>query len=267
LNSAPARLLIIAGSDSSGGAGIQADIKTATALGVYAMTAITAVTAQDMAHVRAIHLVPGSLVRDQINCVLDGIGADAIKIGMLGSCGTAEIVADVLAARNAVPVVLDPVLVSTGGTALLELDAIDVITSRLFPLATIVTPNLPEAERLTGIDVDSEAQLMRAAGRLREFGAAAILVKGGHAEGDRVRDILVEENAPKIFEAPRLARGSVRGTGCTLSTAIACGLARHLSLSDAVLQAHNYVHAAIETAPDFGGGDRPLNHMHNIYRD
>ncbi len=264
MKQAPPRLLIIAGSDSGGGAGIQADIKTATALGVYAMTAITAVTVQDMARVRAIHPVPASIVRDQIVCVLKEIGADAIKIGMLGSRATVEAVADALAGHASIPIVLDPVLSSTSGTPLLEASAIDIMTSRLFPLAALVTPNLPEAEQLAGVNIGGETEIISAGRRLLEFGAKAVLLKGGHTEGECVRDILVGAGGTEIFEAPRIAGRSAHGTGCTLSTAIACGLARRVYLSDAIRQARNYVRAALEFAPDFGTGIRPLNHMHDI---
>lgn len=263
----PPRLLIIAGSDSGGGAGIQADIKTATALGVYAMTAITAVTVQDTARVHAIHPVPARIVREQIACVLEDIGADAIKIGMLGSRETVEAVADVLAGYPSIPIVLDPVLVSTSGTPLLEKEAIDIMTSRLFPLAALVTPNLPEAERLSGIKLANDEQIIAAGRRLREHGADAILVKGGHAAGETVRDFLLTADEVEIFEVSRVSVHSTHGSGCTLSTAIACGLAKRMSLSGAARHAQKYVHAALKSAPDFGVGSRPLNHMHNILDD
>ena len=257
----PPRLLIIAGSDSGGGAGIQADIKTATAFGVYAMTAITAVTVQDTVRVHAIHPVPASVVRDQIACVLEDIGADAIKIGMLGSQETVEAVADVLAGYSSIPIVLDPVLASTSGTPLIETRAIDIMTSRLFPLAALVTPNLPEAERLTGMNAGDEAQIIDVARHLRAFGARAVLVKGGHAEGECIRDILVSKRNTQIFEAPRIAACSTHGTGCTLSTAIACGLASGLLLEDAIAAAREFVRAAIASAPGFGRGNMPLDHL------
>jgi hydroxymethylpyrimidine/phosphomethylpyrimidine kinase len=260
----PARLLVIAGSDSGGGAGIQADIKTATALGIYAMTAVTAVTVQDTMRIRAIHPVPASLVRDQIACVLEDIGADAIKIGMLGSKETVSAVADVLEAYASVPIVLDPVLASTSGTPLLEAEAVDIITSRLFPLSALVTPNLPEARRLAGMKIGSRTDIIEAGQKLRKLGAAAVLVKGGHAEGESVRDVLVTGTGAEVFEAPRISAYPAHGTGCTLATAIACGLAKHVSLSGSIRHARNYLRAALESAPDFGAGCRPLNHMHNV---
>jgi hydroxymethylpyrimidine/phosphomethylpyrimidine kinase len=264
LNHTPARLLIIAGSDSSGGAGIQADIRTATALGVYAMTAVTAVTVQDMVRVHAIHAVPAAVVREQISCVLAEIGVDAIKIGMLGSREIVEAVADALAGHAAIPIVLDPVLASTSGTPLLASGAIDIMMTRLFPLAALVTPNLPETERMTGMGVSTEAEIITAAQQLRKCGARAILVKGGHAGGERVRDILITKDGTENFDAPRIGVPSARGTGCTLSTAIACELASGKSLSGAVRQARNYLRKALESAPDFGTDSRPLKHMHNI---
>jgi hydroxymethylpyrimidine/phosphomethylpyrimidine kinase len=265
LNGRFPRLLIIAGSDSSGGAGIQADIKTATAFGVYAMTAITAVTAQDTTGIHAIHPVPDSIVRDQIACCLSDIGADAIKIGMLGTLETVAAVADILEERGLrIPLVLDPVLASTSGTPLLAAEAVDAMTSRLFPLATLVTPNLPEAAKLAGMSLCDEEQIVRAAQRLRALGARAVLVKGGHASGDRVRDILVGDAGAEIFDDIRIAVPSAHGTGCALATAIACGLARALSLSDAIRHAHRFVRAALESVPDLGHGSRPLNCMHCI---
>jgi hydroxymethylpyrimidine/phosphomethylpyrimidine kinase len=263
----PARLLIIAGSDSGGGAGIQADIKTATALCVYAMTAITALTVQDTVRVHAVHPVPASIVRDQIACALDDIGADAIKIGMLGSGETVEAVADVLGRYPQIPIVLDPVLASTSGTQLLDAEAIDIMISRLFPLAALVTPNLPEAGQLGGMRLCDEDQIICAAHRLRELGASAVLIKGGHGGGDCVRDVFIAETGLEIFESTRIATGSTHGTGCTLSTAIACGLADRLPLHDAVAAARVFVRAAIASAPGFGRGNGPLNHLHRTARD
>ncbi|HEX4159954.1 MAG TPA: bifunctional hydroxymethylpyrimidine kinase/phosphomethylpyrimidine kinase [Rhizomicrobium sp.] len=260
----PARLLIIGGSDSGGGAGIQADIKTATAFGVYAMTAVTAVTVQDTVRVHSIHPVPASVIRDQITCVLEDIGADAIKIGMLGSREVVEAAADVLAGRTSIPIVLDPVLASTSGALFLNADAIDLMTTRLFPLAVLVTPNLPELEQLSALHAADDAEIIIAAGRLRAGGTRAVLVKGGHAECANVRDILVSDDGTQIFEASRIETHPAHGTGCTLSTAIACALARHMSLSDAIRQARGFVRSALETSLHLGAGYRPLNHMLNI---
>jgi hydroxymethylpyrimidine/phosphomethylpyrimidine kinase len=264
LKPAPARLLIIAGSDSSGGAGIQADIKTATAFGVYAMTAITAITVQNTTGLGAIHPVPASIVHDQIRYVLDDIGADAIKIGMLGSTDIVDAVADALDKRKSTPIVLDPVLASTSGTSLLDTDAISALTSRLFPLATLVTPNIPEAAHLAGMDICNDEQIVQAAAKLRAFGARNVLIKGGHAEGDLIRDVLIGESCKDIFEGTRIGTRAVHGTGCTLSTAIACGLARRESLPEAIKRARAYLRRALEEAPDIGRGSRPLHHMHAI---
>lgn len=262
MKAAPARLLIVAGSDSSGGAGIQADIKTATALGVYAMTAVTAVTVQDTARVHAIHLIPPSIIGEQIACVLADIGADAIKIGMLGSADAVDAVADALEAHGCgIPIVLDPVLVSSSGTSLLSGDAVARLKDRLFPLTNLLTPNLPEAECLTAAGLRSHDDMLRAADDLRRMGAAAVLIKGGHAPGSPVHDILVSNEGIDEFEYPRVPTHSTHGTGCTLASAIACGLAQHRPLADAVRSARAFVQDALETAPTLGRGQGPLNHL------
>ncbi|MGH6888203.1 MAG: bifunctional hydroxymethylpyrimidine kinase/phosphomethylpyrimidine kinase [Rhizomicrobium sp.] len=264
---APARLLIVAGSDSGGGAGIQADIKTAMALGVYAATAITAVTVQDTLRVHAIHPVPACIVRDQIACVLDDIGADAIKIGMLGSVETVEAVADVLQdSARGIPLVLDPVLVSTSGTPLLEERAISVLKERLFPLATLLTPNIPEAATLAELRVRNADEMRSAGEKLRALGPSAVLVKGGHGEGETVIDILLWKNGIETFESPRIHTAHTHGTGCTLATAIACGIANVLPLLSAVRRGREFVQRAIESSPGFGHGHGPLNHLQEIVR-
>ncbi|MGD0143329.1 MAG: bifunctional hydroxymethylpyrimidine kinase/phosphomethylpyrimidine kinase [Rhizomicrobium sp.] len=261
----PTRLLVIAGSDSSGGAGIQADIKTATALGAYAMTAITAVTAQDTSGIHAIHPVPAAIVREQIAWTLADIGADAIKIGMLGSADIVEAVADVLMVRaKNIPLVLDPVMASTSGTPLLDEAAIAAMKARLFPLATVVTPNLPEAEILADIPIHTRDDAARAAEILRAGGAKAVLVKGGHTEEIEISDLLYDASGSHRFESPRIDTRHTHGTGCTLATAIAVGLGQDLALRDAVERARRFVYDAIETAPGFGAGHGPLNHMHAI---
>jgi hydroxymethylpyrimidine/phosphomethylpyrimidine kinase len=257
------RLLVVAGSDSGGGAGIQADIKTATALGVYAMTAVTAVTVQNTMGVHHVHPIPCQIVRDQIACVLADIGADAIKIGMLGSAETVDVVAEILARdANDIPLVLDPVMASTSGRPFLDDAASELLRSKLIPLATLLTPNIPEAQLLSGVDIRGSDDVATAARRLRGMGANAVLIKGGHCAGDRVRDFLFAPDSAEIFEMPRLATRSTHGTGCTLATAIACGLAQGLSLFEAIRHARHYVQAAIATAPGLGRGNGPLNHMH-----
>jgi hydroxymethylpyrimidine/phosphomethylpyrimidine kinase len=268
LKQAPARLLIIAGSDSSGGAGIQADIKTATALGVYAMTAITAVTVQDTTGIHAIHPVPAAVVRDQIACCLADIGADAIKIGMLGTAETVETVADILRDQaRGIPLVLDPILASTSGTALLEERAISVLKEQIFPLVTMLTPNIPEAETLARMPVRNSDEMRSAAEKLHALGPEAVLVKGGHREGETVNDILLWKGGVEMFQFPRVHTRDTHGTGCTLATAIACELANEQPLPMAVRRAREFVQNALKSAPGFGRGHGPLNQMHGMVRD
>ena len=258
MNKKPARVLIIAGSDSSGGAGIQADIKTACAFGCYAMTAVTAVTAQDTRGVHAIELMPAKLVREQIELCLKDIGADAIKIGMLGSASIVRAVAGALEKHaKKIPIVLDPVMLSTGGKRLLAADGVEVLKKKLVPLATLVTPNIPEAKALAG----NESDMSRAARKLIAMGAKAALIKGGHATKSTVDDVLAWEKGEEIYAFPRIKTRHTHGTGCTLSTAIACGLAQGLSLPLAVGRAREFVQHAIETAPGLGRGNGPLNHL------
>jgi hydroxymethylpyrimidine/phosphomethylpyrimidine kinase len=259
----PARVLSIAGSDSGGGAGIQADIKTATALGVYAMTAVTAITAQDTTGVGAIVPVAAVVVREQIERCLSDIGADAIKTGMLGSADIASTVAATLAERAAgVPLVVDPVMVATSGVVLAEDGVVGVMKSDLFPRATLVTPNLPEAERLCGFALKTAEDLLRAGRALLALGPQAVLLKGGHGGSDTLTDLLFTPwFDPRAYVAKRVDTTNTHGTGCTLSTAIACGLAEGLPLADAIQRAHDYVQRAIRTAPGFGAGNGPINHL------
>jgi hydroxymethylpyrimidine/phosphomethylpyrimidine kinase len=253
------RLLVIAGSDSSAGAGLQADLKTAQSLGVYAQTVVTAVTAQDTHGVHAVHLVPSDIVRAQIEAALGDIGADAIKIGMLGSGAIADAVADALRG-NDLPLVLDPVLLSSSGTMLLDEKGIAILKSRLIPRALLVTPNLPEAEALIGILPSSDHALRNAAQAFRLLGARNVLFKGGHGTGAMVRDVLVCGGKESFFESPRQDTAHTHGTGCTLATAIACGVALGQSLPGAVAAAHAYVQNALRTAPGLGSGHGPLGH-------
>ena len=261
MNEKPKRLLVIAGSDSSGGAGIQADIKTADAFGVYAMTAVTAVTAQNTRGISAIHPVPARVVAAQIEACLADIGADAIKIGMLGSAAAVRMVARSLGRHaNSIPIVLDPVLASTSGRALLPEAAIAVLKRELLPLATLVTPNLPEARALAGLRGTSALAMEAAARRLMALGAKAVLIKGGHAKRQTVDDMLVWSDGSEMFAFPRLKTRHTHGTGCTYASAIACGLAQGLTLPRAVSRARDYVQHAIATAPGLGHGHGPLNH-------
>jgi hydroxymethylpyrimidine/phosphomethylpyrimidine kinase len=259
------RVLIVAGSDSGGGAGIQADIKAVTALEGYAATAITALTAQDTRTVHAIHEVPPEFVRQQIEVVLDDIGADCIKTGMLHRIEILEVVADVIEAKaRGVPVVVDPVMVAKGGAQLLRDDTIDTLRRRLLPLARVLTPNLPEAEILAEMSIRDGADLERAGAVLLTQGAEAVLMKGGHMAGEVVRDVLVGEDGAEAFESPRIDTAHTHGTGCTLASAIATGLAQGLGIRDAVRRARDYVQAAIRTAPGYGHGHGPLNHGHTV---
>ena len=263
----PARVLIIAGSDSSGGAGIQADIKTATMLGCYAMTALTAVTAQDTRTVKSVQPLAAKFVREQIVLALKDIGADAIKIGMLANAEIAETVAAVLKkdARN-IPIVLDPVMTSTSGKPLLEKAAVAALKKKLLPLAALVTPNIPEAQALAAMKGTARADAEKAARALIAMGAKAALIKGGHATKATVDDVLVWKGGVDVFAFPRIKTKHTHGTGCTLSTAIACYLAQGLSLPLAVGKAREFVQAAIETALGLGHGTGPLNHMHALKR-
>ena len=257
----PGRLLIVAGSDSGGGAGIQADIKTATALGGYAMTAVTALTAQNTLGVHGVLPVPPEFLRLQIECVLDDLGADAFKTGMLGSPALIEVVADCLGRHRNLPLVLDPVMVAKGGHRLLAADAVASLRRSLLPLATLLTPNLPEAEALSGLRIDSPDDMRRAADALLALGVPAVLLKGGHLPGEEVVDLLATPDGCERFAAPRIDTRHTHGTGCTLASAVATGLAQGMALRPAVVRARDYVRAAIDTAPGFGAGAGPLNHM------
>lgn len=253
-----ARVLIVAGSDSSGGAGIQADLNTVTSLGGYGMTAITALTAQNTLGVQAIHPVPPAFVAQQIRACLDDIGADAIKIGMLFSAAIIDAVADAL--PTGIPIVLDPVMIAKGGAALLEPDAVAALQSRLIPRAALITPNLPEAEFLLGHAIEGMDAMRAAAVTLREFGSGAVLLKGGHASGAVVSDLLATADGIVTLQSTRHATPHTHGTGCTLASAIATGLAQGMGLEPAVARAHAYVQAAIEAAPGLGQGHGPLGH-------
>ncbi len=256
------RVLIIAGSDSGGGAGIQADIKTVTALSGYASTAITALTAQNTLGVHGVHEVPAEFVVDQITVVLSDIGADAIKIGMLANEKIVGAVAECLAPlANRIPIVLDPVMVAKGGHKLLDDAAVDRVRRRLLPLATVVTPNVPEAEVLAKRPLKTAADMPAVAEILRSHGAKYVLLKGGHLEGDTVVDRLFGADIDETMEDTRFDTRDTHGTGCTLASAIATGLAQGRPVLDAVRRARAYVRRAIETAPGLGEGSGPLNHV------
>lgn len=257
------RILIIAGSDSGGGAGIQGDLKTVSFLGGYGMTAITALTAQNTRGVEAIHPVPPMFVRQQMDACLTDIGADAIKTGMLLNAAIIETVASALGKYRDIPLVVDPVMVAKGGAALLEPEAITALQSKLLPLATLVTPNLPEAEMLASTLISGVDGMISAGKRIiKNTGCKAVLVKGGHAPGNTLTDMLVTETSTQAFTSPRLAGKNTHGTGCTLASAIATYLAQGEPLPFAVEKARIYVAGAIAAAPDIGHGHGhgPLGH-------
>ncbi len=262
------RVLIIAGSDSGGGAGIQADIKTVTALGGFAMTALSALTAQNTQGVTAIHEVPTDFIGEQMRVVLSDIGADSIKTGMLHSSAVIECVVENLKTREA-PIVVDPVMVAKGGATLLQEEAIAAMKSMLIPNAHVLTPNVPEAEALTGVSIKKREDAEYAARMLSDWGPKAVLMKGGHMTGgantDTVTDLLFEGGKlVEAFTSPRLDTRHTHGTGCTLASAIATGLAQDLNIRDSVERARAYVWQAISTAPGYGHGHGPLNHGHTL---
>ncbi len=253
------RVLIIAGSDSGGGAGVQADIKTVTALGGYAATAITAVTVQNTLGVTGVHPIPLDVIEAQARAVLTDIGADVIKTGMLGDAATVELLARLLAEAG-VPAVIDPVMVAKGGASLLAADAVTAVRERLIPRAALLTPNAPEAATLTGLTVETTDDLRRAGDVLLAAGARAVLMKGGHVAGERVVDLLLTPDGETAFEGERIESRHTHGTGCTLASACATGLAQGLPLEAAVACAWDYVHEAMLQAPGFGAGHGPLDH-------
>ncbi len=263
------RVLIVAGSDSGGGAGIQADLKTVTALGGYAATAITALTAQNTLGVQGVHAIAPAFIAQQMEMVLSDIGADAIKTGMLHN---AEVIETVVAALERfaplTPVVVDPVMVAKGGASLLDGGATDTLKRRLLPRAAVLTPNIPEAEALTGRKIVSVEDMRAAALALLQMGPRAVLVKGGHRDGGTVVDLLAEmvegEVRIETFRSKRIDSRHTHGTGCTLASAVAAGLAQDLDLVAAVRRARAYVLQAIKTAPGLGQGHGPLNHGHTI---
>ncbi len=255
------RVLVIAGSDSGGGAGIQADIKAVTALGGFAMTAVTALTAQNTLGVQGVLGVPPAFLRLQMASVLDDLGADAVKTGMLADVATIEAVCEGLDAGAAgVPLVVDTVMVAKGGHSLLAAAAVAHMKRLLLPRAAVITPNLPEAEALLGRPIRDLAAMRMAAPALRDLGAAAVLLKGGHLPGQELVDMLATADGVEEFAAARIETRHTHGTGCTLASALAAGLAQGMTLRDAVLRARAYVRAAIAAAPGFGAGHGPLNH-------
>ena len=253
--------LTIAGSDSGGGAGIQADLKTFHAFGVFGTSAVTAITAQDTVGVHGVHAIPTDMVRRQIQVVAEDLTPAACKTGMLATAELVEAVADAIRELGLPNYVLDPVMVATSGDRLLDRDAESAVTDALLPLATVVTPNLDEARILAGREIDGEDDMRAVAELLVERGARAALVKGGHLEADEVVDVLVDEAGTETWRHPKLDTTSTHGTGCTLSSAIAAGLALGRPLRDAVADALSFAHRAIAEAPGLGRGHGPLNHF------
>ena len=259
------RVLSIAGSDSGGGAGIQADLKTFAALGCFGMTAITAITAQNTRGVRSIHGIPPQMLRDQIDAVMEDMGAHAVKIGMLHSPDIVRAVAESIHRHGLQNVVFDPVMVATSGAVLIDNEAVDVLVRELFPCVDVITPNLDEAALLVGRPLKNAEDMAAAADELIHQGARAVLIKGGHLAGDTVIDLLLGASGEKTWmQAPRIQSLNTHGTGCTLSSAMAAHLALGASLLDAVQHARSYVRDALQAGAMVrtGQGSGPLNHGH-----
>jgi len=256
------KILIIAGSDSGGGAGIQADIKSASANGVYSTTAITAITAQNTLGVQAISDVPLEIIRAQIDSVLTDIGADIIKTGMLSSKEIIELVAEVIS-QYKIPLVLDPVMVAKGGSKLLRDSAIQTLKEKLIPKAMLVTPNIPEAEILCGEKITNEREMENAAHKIvNEFGCGAVLLKGGHLDTYKLVDILLESSGKLVkFYSNKINTNNTHGTGCSYASAIASNLAKGYLLEKATRLAHKYINNAIKKSFSIGAGHGPINHF------
>jgi hydroxymethylpyrimidine/phosphomethylpyrimidine kinase len=255
------RALTIAGSDSGGGAGIQADLKTFSAMGVYGASAVTAVTAQNTIGVRAIHEIPPDVVAAQIDAVLEDIGTDAAKTGMLSSVAIIEVVADRLRAHSVAALVVDPVMVAKSGDALLRPEAVQALLALILPLAAVVTPNAPEAAVLSGIEVRDAATAREAARRIHDLGPRMVIVKGGHLDGDRSEDLVFDGRTFELLSGRRIETPHTHGTGCTFSAAITAGLARGLAPLEAAREARAFLQGAIEHAEPLGGGHGPVNHL------
>ena len=257
--------MTIAGSDSGGGAGIQADLKTFAALGVYGTSALTAITAQNTLGVTDVLELPTTLIESQIDAIVSDIGSDAVKTGMLSSSDIIETVASKLSEHGLTTLVVDPVMVAKGGDRLLREDAVEALRSVLVPLASVVTPNVPEAEVLTGLEIGS-VEDSKAAARLLvdEMGAGIAVVKGGHLDGPAT-DVLYDGSDFVTFTSERIDTRNTHGTGCTFASAVAAGLAKGMDVTDAVRQAKSYVTAAIKTNFPMGSGHGPLNHFHELW--
>ena len=255
------KVLIIAGSDSSGGAGIQADIKTVTALGSYATTAVTAVTAQNTKGVKKIISIPSKIVQKQITMILDDIGTQAIKIGMLHNPDIIKIVYKILKKYKLKNVVLDPVMIAKGGTKLISNNSIKHLKKIIIPLCTLVTPNIPEAEVLTGYSISTKEDMIKAAKKILSMGSKNVLLKGGHLKNKMIFDILATKKGIKIFKKRKIRTKNTHGTGCTLSSALATCLSQKKNIIKSCKISLKYVDRAITSAPGYGGGFGPLNHL------
>ena len=258
--------LTIAGSDCSGGAGIQADIKTMTMNGVYAMSAITALTAQNTTGVRAIQESTPEILKEQLDAVFEDIFPDSVKIGMVSSSELIGVIADRLKFYNAKNIVVDPVMVATSGSSLIKTDAIKTLVEMLLPLATLVTPNIPEAEILSDMKIKSKDDMIKAAEFIEKSYGCSVLLKGGHSIND-ANDLLYENGEYLWFEGKRIDNPNTHGTGCTLSSAIASNLAKGLNLAKSVKKAKEYISDALAAGLDLGNGSGPLNHAFVISRD
>jgi hydroxymethylpyrimidine/phosphomethylpyrimidine kinase len=254
-------VLTIAGSDSGGGAGIQADLKTFAALGAYGVSVITAITAQNTVGVRAVQEVDPDVIAAQLDAVADDFSIAALKTGMLSSVAIIETVVAGIKRHALRPLVVDPVMIAKSGDRLLREDAVETLRRTLLPLARVVTPNIPEAEVLTGRSINTRADRVAAGRAIIERGAQAAVIKGGHSDEDPIVDLLVDSDGVHEFRAPRIATGSTHGTGCTFSAAIAAGLGRGDALAAAVAGAREYLSAALAQAPGLGHGHGPLNHF------
>lgn len=255
------KLLIIAGSDSSGGAGIQADIKTATALGVYAMTALTAITAQNTTGVKSIVSIPPREIFNQISFSVQDIKPSSVKIGMLHNVGVIKEVIKAIKKYKLKNIVIDPVMVAKGGQRLISNSSINFLREKLFPYALLVTPNIPEAEALINKKIKTLDEIIKAGKQILKFGPKFVLIKGGHINKSIIEDVLISKNNIKIFKNKKIKTKNTHGTGCTLSSAIASFVSRNYNMNESCRRSIQYVHKAILLNPKFGRGHGPINHM------
>ena len=269
INNLSRSVLVIAGSDPSGGAGIQADLKTLTSLGVYGMTAITALTVQNTKGVSDIHEVPIDIVKKQIQACLSDITANTIKIGMMHNSELIMAIYEALEKQNVIKnkfikIILDPVMVAKGGHRLLKIDAIDALKLFIKKSRPILTPNIPEAEILTDMKIKNVIDMKKAGKIILKLGASHVILKGGHLDADVITDLLVDHNGSYEIKGIKTITKHTHGTGCTMASALSAGIAKSFEIKDAFKMAHSYVNKAITTAPKFGNGNGPINHCHSI---